>query len=627
MAITVRELLTTWGFDVNSKPIDKLNRTISDTKQVVQLVGAQAIAGAGALFGLSASVASAGDEFAKTSRRIGLSVETLQEYGHVAQLAGSSQAEMTRSIEDLTLSMAEARKGGGKLIEPLIRLNQLTGRDLLTNMTDADQLMLDLADTFSVMTDETEKAELATKIFGGTGLEMVNVLSQGSAAIREQRMEAHNLGVVMGEDVTKRAEFFQDTLVRLKQVFLGLRNEIGGELMPIVTDVMTAIREWVMINRDLVKSGLTKFITILVKGTREFIELMSRMLRVIRGAILTFGGYETVLKNVLFAIGTLTAVKFLSAIGNLTQAIAGGLVQAFRMLGNAALLTNAKMLAIPVIVGAIVAAIFLLVEDVVAFFQGRDSVTGKIVKAFQDIDIEKVIKEKLDAAIDVIQKFGEEAATYIAGIFDLPNLEEDVRVAVEGALTSIGEFFEGLTFGNLGERLEQMFIDAIAGDTIVSKIIGLFLSVFQAIGNIVITTIGGIVETAVSVVKGAFSGALDFSGPDGILTKATETLKTGISDAASFFGFGDDESPTGNNLAAAGVTGQPTPRPPLTLIPGGQSKGSVNQTNNQTVNATVNVPAGTTPEDAAAIVEQGITDALNKTARETQAAVETNVER
>lgn len=627
MAITVRELLTTWGFDVNSKPIDKLNRTISDTKQVVQLVGAQAIAGAGALFGLSASVASAGDEFAKTSRRIGLSVETLQEYGHVAQLAGSSQAEMTRSIEDLTLSMAEARKGGGKLIEPLIRLNQLTGRDLLTNMTDADQLMLDLADTFSVMTDETEKAELATKIFGGTGLEMVNVLSQGSAAIREQRMEAHNLGVVMGEDVTKRAEFFQDTLLRLKQVFLGLRNEIGGELMPIVTDVMTAIREWVMINRDLVKSGLTKFITILVKGTREFIELMSRMLRVIRGAILTFGGYETVLKNVLFAIGTLTAVKFLSAIGNLTQAIAGGLVQAFRMLGNAALLTNAKMLAIPVIVGAIVAAIFLLVEDVVAFFQGRDSVTGKIVKAFQDIDIEKVIKEKLDAAIDVIQKFGEEAATYIAGIFDLPNLEEDVRVAVEGALTSIGEFFEGLTFGNLGERLEQMFIDAIAGDTIVSKIIGLFLSVFQAIGNIVITTIGGIVETAVSVVKGAFSGALDFSGPDGILTKATETLKTGISDAASFFGFGDDESPTGNNLAAAGVTGQPTPRPPLTLIPGGQSKGSVNQTNNQTVNATVNVPAGTTPEDAAAIVEQGITDALNKTARETQAAVETNVER
>ena len=619
---TVRELLTKWGFEANTKPIDKLNKSLSDVKTTVTLIGAQAIAQVGALFGLTNAVASVGDEYAKTSKRIGVNVETLQEYSHVAGLAAMSSQEMTGAIESLTLSISEARKGGGKLIEPLIRLNQLTGKDLLTNLGNADDTILKLADTFAGMSDATEKAELANKIFGGSGIKMINVLNQGSAAIIAQRNEARELGVVLSSEVAARSEMFKDSLLRVKSAILGVRNIVGAELMPTVIEYMDLMKKWILRNKEWIKGNITKFVKGLIDSTKTLIFVTSKIIRVISSAIQSFGGLERVIKTVLVAMSLLAGVKFLSGIGNLTMAISSGLILAFKALGNVALLAQAKMLLVPIAIGAAIAAVLLILEDIVAFFQGRNSITGKIVKAFKGVDIAGLIRNKLDQAINVIREFSTKVQTYLGGLFEFPNLQTDIAEAVKGALTTIQKLFEDFSFKGFGEKLAVLISEAFQGDNIIGKIIGLFATIFQAIGDALLLVLGGIISTAIEAIKGALAGALDFSGGDGTISKIFDAFKN-FDPAKSLFGIGAD---TQANLNAVGAgAGGAGVKPDLKLIPGGASQTSTTINNNQ-VTVPVTIPPGTDPKKGSAMVEDGIKSALEKMARETQAATGTNVE-
>lgn len=638
MAGTVRELLTKWGFQVDQKPLERFNKSISDAKTTIALVGAQAIAQAGALFGLADSVATTGDEFAKTANRIGFSIETLQEYSHVAQLAGSSTQEMNGAIEGLTLSISEAKKGGGSLIEPLIRLNQITGRDLLSSMGNADDLMLELADTFATMTDETEKAELATKIFGGSGLAMVNVLNQGSAAIKAQKQEARDLGVVLSEKVAKQSEVFKDSLLRVKQVFLGLRNSVGAELIPLITEIMDQFRDWVKINKEWIKGGIKTVIDSMISGTKTLLSVTSKMFKVIKSLVKAFGGLENVLQFVIIAMATFTAVKFLSAIGNMAIAVGSGLVLAFRSVGNAALIAQVKMFAIPIAIGLAIAAIALLIEDVVAFFQGRDSITGKIIKALEGVDIAGVLRSKFNAATSVVRDFANKVSSWLDNLFDMPDLELDIAGAVKNALQGISEFFDGLTFEGLVSKLSDLLLGLFTGEGVAGAIFNFFFVAFQSIGDAIIRVVIGAAGVIADTIKGIFTGIMDFSGEDGTITK-------GVSAVKGFFGFGDDEEEDGKkkkrriprpssdlqgNINSLGI-GDLRSRPDLKLINGGGGSSvrnsNSNVTNNNEVSISVVVPEGTNQKDASAIVDKGVSDALNRMARETQAATATSVER
>jgi len=604
MAGTVRELLTRWGFETDTKPIERFNKSISDAKTTIALVGAQAIAQAGALFGLADSVATTGDAFAKTADRIGFSVETLQEYSHVAKLAGSSTDEMNGAIEGLTLSISEAKKGGGNLIEPLIRLNQLTGKDLLSSMGNADDLMLKLSDTFASMTDETEKAELATKIFGGSGLAMVSVLNQGSEAINKQKQEARELGIVLSAKVAKQSEMFKDSLLRVQQVFIGLRNSVGVELIPIITEIMDQFKEWVKVNKEWLKGGIETVIRSMVSGTKKLFIITGKMFKVVKALVNAFGGLETILKVVIASLTVFTAVKFLSTIGNMTIAVGLGLANAFKSAGNSALWAQAKMALFPIMVGLAIASVALLIEDLLAFFQGRDSLTGKILSAIDGLDISAIIVKKLDEASEAIKKFSEQSSVWLAGIFDFENLDKDIARLTKA-------FFDMFSTGDFG--------DGVGG-----AIFDLGLNIFQAIGDALIITVRGIVSAVFDVIKGLGGGLLDFSGKDGSITKGVDAVK-------GFFGFGgEDKNDLSKNINSVGGGGLDK-RPNLRLLNGGNvpTGGLSNNstTNNNSVSVSVNVPQGTSSKEASNLVEQGVTNALNRMARETQAATVSNVER
>jgi len=59
------------------------------------------------------------------------------------------------------------------------------------------------------------------------------------------------------------------------------------------------------------------------------------------------------------------------------------IVAAYSLLGKAALFAQLKMLAMPLLVGIAIAALILLFDDLKAYFEGRDSITGLILEAFE----------------------------------------------------------------------------------------------------------------------------------------------------------------------------------------------------------------------------------------------------
>jgi len=591
-AITVRELLTKWGFEADTKPIDRLNKSLSDMKSSVKIIGAVAVSTVGTIFGLAASVATAGDEAAKTAKRIGVGVEALQEYQFVAQLAGSSTNEMTSALEGLTFGIAEARKGGGKLIEPLIRLNQLTGKDLLTNLGSAEDTMLGLADTFALITDDAEKASLAQKIFGGSGLAMVNVLNQGSDAIRRQRREARELGVVLSEKATKNSELFIDAMLRVKSVLIGVRNAVGAELLPFITELMDQFRIWVLLNKELIRQKLSSFIKVMIGATRILVEFFKKLFRAIEGLIFVMGGLENAVRIVLGLLILIGGAKLLSGIGNLTVAIGVGLAQAFTVAGRAAILAQAQMLLIPIAIGLAVAALFLVIEDIVGFFQGKKSVFGLLVDNFD------MLSDKLTG--------------FVAGI------TEKVKAVVKTGLTAAIEFLSNLSaedFAGIGD----VILKALELAFLVST---LPLRIGIAIGE-------GIIEGIIEVIREKFPRIASFLGID--LESIAENEKSGESAATKLLRSSKQQTAEGGfgggflgarfrtNAQGAGIGAQAFPG-----RPGGAVTQIITQTN--TISVPISIPEGVSRAEAQGLVRDGVKDALNQTIRETQVATATPVE-
>ncbi|GAH94243.1 unnamed protein product, partial [marine sediment metagenome] len=74
----------------------------------------------------------------------------------------------------------------------------ISATDATGKIKNADDLLLDVADSISVLGTQAEKLEFANKL--GIGPDLLLSLQQGSKAIEEQRKEARELGFVIDKN-------------------------------------------------------------------------------------------------------------------------------------------------------------------------------------------------------------------------------------------------------------------------------------------------------------------------------------------------------------------------------------------------------------------------------------------
>ncbi len=443
----LRDLFVSIGFDVDDKALKTLNKGLDKTKTMITAVGVAGAAAAGMLYGMAKNVADVGDKAAKTADKLGVGIEALQEMRHAAELSGVAQNNFDTGLQRLTRRAAEAAAGTGVAKDAFEELG-VSLVDNQGNVRKSEDLMADLAEAFAKIPDQSRKVSLAFKLFDTEGVSMVNMLNQGRNGFEAMREEARRLGIVLDEETARKAEKFQDELLRAKSVVAGLKNQVGGELLPVFIDLFGQFREFVLLNRKAIKSGVTKFIRGLIRFIKVLYKALARMVSILTDIADLFGGIENMAKGAAWAMGLFAGAQILMGLGQMAMGLVA-IVKAFKAVKLAALAANLQMLAIPLLIGAAVVAAVFIIQDIVSFFQGKKSVTGIIVEKFKEAF--SIVQQKAAAFKEYLFRIFQAIHDFILNEILQPIFDKIERFTKLGS-----NFIGGITKAG-GSMIEKVF--------------------------------------------------------------------------------------------------------------------------------------------------------------------------
>ncbi|MCZ7974105.1 hypothetical protein O9X80_06310 [Agrobacterium salinitolerans] len=173
------------------------------------LAGLFAGVAAGGVGGLVAGFASATKavaELGDAAKTAGVSSKAFQEWRYVAEQARIPIDAMTDGLKEMSIRASEfAQTGKGSAAAAFQSLG-LTPQEVKERLKDPSEFLLLLIDRTKQLNDTARGVQLFDELFGGTGGErMVSLLSQGEKGIRAQIKAANDLGIVIDDDLIKRA--------------------------------------------------------------------------------------------------------------------------------------------------------------------------------------------------------------------------------------------------------------------------------------------------------------------------------------------------------------------------------------------------------------------------------------
>lgn len=245
-------------------------------------------AGAAALLGVTQSASGAMDAIDKGSIKIGISKKAYQEWGYVLGQNGMDISKMEVGMKSLVSSMDGAASGVKSAQERFDALGLSIYADNGT-LKDQETMLNETLYALANMENGTEKARLATELFGKAGVELMPMLNGGSEGMEQLTQRAHDLGLVVSDEAVQAGVTLGDTLDDVKQSFGTVINKIGVELMPIVQSGA----DWVLEHMPTIQtvcSGVFSFIGSAVSWVGSGIQTVLRTIDLAMGnSGVTFG--------------------------------------------------------------------------------------------------------------------------------------------------------------------------------------------------------------------------------------------------------------------------------------------------------------------------------------------------
>lgn len=226
-------------------------------------IAAGAAAAGGALIGLTSKAADAADEVDKMSQKIGLSKEGFQEWRYAMGQSGVDIGVMQNGMKTLTNLMDSAKNGSSSAKDAFSTLG-LSIYDTSGALKSQESMMKETIMALANMQDSTERAKLATQLFGRAGSELEPLLNSGADGIQELMDRAHELGLVMSDEAVDAGVKLGDTMQDVKDSFCMVATQIGVQVMPViqglldwVLDHMPEIQATVSTVMDGIKAGIS----------------------------------------------------------------------------------------------------------------------------------------------------------------------------------------------------------------------------------------------------------------------------------------------------------------------------------------------------------------------------------
>lgn len=239
------------------KEADSLSTKIGNGLKTVAGIGAAVggavAAGAAALYGMAMKSAETTDRIDKLSNKIGISKTAFQEWDYVLGQNGMDVEKLQVGVKTLTAQMDAVAKGNKNAAENFEKLG-LSVTDANGKLKSQEQMTNETIMALANMENGTEKARLATELFGKAGIEMMPMLNNGAEGITQLKDRAHELGLVMSDEAVTAGVVLGDTMDDVKKSFGQVVTTIGVQVMPIIQKLL----EWVLTNMPQIQSFISK---------------------------------------------------------------------------------------------------------------------------------------------------------------------------------------------------------------------------------------------------------------------------------------------------------------------------------------------------------------------------------
>ena len=368
---TVTELVTKFTFEGSLSPLSNFNDELGGSVALLSSMVAGVVAVAGVMNTFVVMTLAGSDSVGHLSKVTGVAVEDIQELGFVASVSGSSIEAMEGTIDSLSKTIGDAAQKGS---EDFARLG-ISVRDQSGQVKKADRILFEIAQRFKdLKLSMQEQLGFASSL--GIDASLIQLMNRSSKEMLTLRKRARDLGVVSQEQQDDIIDF-NDSITVLRFGLSAIQKQIAIGLSPTIKEMSEDFTDLLVSNKDWIVEGLIKT----GDGINALLDAIGRLKFILAGLVATF----IILKVAALGFGTVMGVIF-SPI---------------------------------VLITAGIAALLLLVDDLIVAFQGGKSVVRDFFQEFFGIDITPILQDWVAQFMDGIKMIGD-ALSFMYDLFLKP---------------------------------------------------------------------------------------------------------------------------------------------------------------------------------------------------------------
>jgi phage-related protein len=384
----------------------------------------------------------AADAMSKLSQRTGVAAPELDKFRKVAELSDTSIESLSKAFPTLAKNVTDAANGTGPAADAFAQLGiKLT--DTSGKVRDTDAVMKDIMDKFKKMEDGTQKAALASEIFGKRlGSELIPFLNSGSQAVNE-------MSTALTQEFADKAAAFNDKIENMTEKLGNLGIEVMTAVMPVLDQLVDMLGDLVnqLVNDEGFKAFITGIVDIAQRIAQVLLPALKTAAEVLQQIFAFFANLPPGLQDFLLNMAALgVSLQTVSGVlGPIISTITSGLIPAIVALGKVLLAT---------LVTPPIGFVTLLVAAGVAIYTFRDQI-GDAFKAIGELFVD-LAKEFNEFVVKPITNATKAVVRAITDAF------KGLANALRGPFDAIGRFIKSIFNGYIG-LVEKFINGAISG--------------------------------------------------------------------------------------------------------------------------------------------------------------------
>lgn len=427
----------TSGVSAGKKAGGGLAKGLKVAGGAIAAAGTAAVALSAGLYKMGTDSAAAADEIDKMSQKIGISRKTYQELDYVFSQSGADINSMQGGMKTLTNQMQAAMKGGAEATATFEALG-ISFQNADGSMRSSEEVLMEALTALQGISNETEKAALATDLFGRSGTELMPLLNGEVGSITALSEEAHNLGIILNDDVIDSGVALGDSLDATKQALSALTTDIGSSFAPIIMEVSSYIQEHLPEIRTLVEG----FANVAGQMFQMLVPILTSLLSNLLPVLIS-------LMNTIMPIVLQLVQAVLPIINNLLSALFPILQPIFNLLGPLINLLMPILTLVSALLDPLLKLLNLIIPPLTTVIAAiADKISSVLGPAFEKISekvanfMEKIqnLKEKVGKVFENIRDTITKVIDKVKGKFD------DVRDKIKSVIDKIKGFFGGFSF-------------------------------------------------------------------------------------------------------------------------------------------------------------------------------------